>query len=218
MRRSSLFAVAFAVLTTSASAGAQVTQSMGAGSAVTSVSAAASFENQSALNDNPYMENGLRFSRTGLSFDNNGCGFAGCAGHTGFDGFSGNYMYGTGSGGFTMQAAIGQRFYGLEFMLGSGFGNQSLWNASWTALLNGTEVGSGSIAEFTPGQVVGFASANGFDELRYSDLNDGYNAPAFDEVRAQYATVVPEPSTWMLMASGLGMLAAYRRKRSHAKA
>lgn len=213
------FSVGVATIISMASAAivqAQVTQSTGAGSAVSIVHASASFENQNALYGNPYIEGGMSFLRTNLTFANNGCGFAGCSGHTGFAGFQGNYMYGTGSGGyFTMKAATGQYFSGLEFLLGNGYGNSGQWNAQWTAFRNGSQVGTGSLASFAAGDVLGLSSVNGFDELRYTDF-DEFAAPAFDEVRAQYATesVVPEPGTWMLMASGLLVLGgAVRRKR-----
>ena len=68
---------------------AAVVQSTGAGSAVSMVQGSADFESLSALNNNPYSEGGMDFSRQGLSFNNNSCGFAGCTGHPGFAGFTG---------------------------------------------------------------------------------------------------------------------------------
>ena len=64
-----------------------VTQTTGAGSAVSIIEGTANFENPSALSDNPYLEGGMAFSRTDLTFDNGGCGFAGCSSHAGFVGF-----------------------------------------------------------------------------------------------------------------------------------
>ena len=86
MKTIQLAALAGALLSTSAFA--TVIQSVGAGSAVSTVQGSADFESQNALNDNPYSEGGMLFSRTGLSFNNNGCGFANsnplCVGHQGF--------------------------------------------------------------------------------------------------------------------------------------
>jgi hypothetical protein len=195
---------------------AQVTQSFGAGSAVTTVDAAANFEDTDALFDNPYVENGLSFTRTNLSFNNNNCGFAGCAGHPGFTGFSGNYMYGTGTGStafFSMFAPAGQVFRGLEFVIGTGFFQTNV-NVVWTALLSGGAVASGS-ASGSAGDVIGFSSLTGFDELRYTDAEQsGIHAPAFDTVRAQFAvSAVPEPATVALTAAGLALLGGLARRR-----
>lgn len=70
---------------------------------MTSVDASADFESTDALSDNQYYEGGMAFSRTGLPFNNNGCGYAGCGYHTGFyPGFSGNYMSLVESGTFSL--------------------------------------------------------------------------------------------------------------------
>lgn len=212
MRVASLAAMAGLVLVTSTSAQAQVTQTLGAGSAVTTITNSASFESTNALFDNPYVEGGMSFSRTGLTFDNNSCGFAGCG--YAFPGFSGNYMYGTGGGGyFTMKAPTASVFYGLEFIAGSGYGGSSNNGFLWEAFLGGNSVSSGVIYGAVT-KVIGFSSATGFDELRYTE--QGGFAPAFDEVIAQTSSAVPEPGTWALMAAGLVMVGgiASRRKRA----
>lgn len=204
-------ALAFAA---SSAANAAVIQSVGAGSAVSTVNASANFESQNALNDNPYVEDGLSFSRTGLSFDNNSCGFAGCDGHLGFVGFSGNYMYGVGTGSFTMSTTGGNVFSGLEFLVGTGFFSSSVENITWSALLNGSIVGSGSISSLATGSVISFADAGGFDTLVYTSSNSGTFAPAFDSVRAQYVgtSAVPVPAAAWLFGTGLVGLAGLRRK------
>ncbi len=199
---------------------AAVVQSTGAGSAVSMVQGSADFESRNALNDNPYSEGGMDFSRQGLSFNNNNCGFAGCA-NLGA-GFTGNYMYGAGTGGsFTTTAAGGNRFLGLEMIMGSGF-SQSNARVTWQAFDGATLVGNGDFnAPVTA--VVGFAGMAGFTSLQFTSTTEGnlanfsntFNAPAFDSVRAQFTNgqVVPEPGALPLTAVALVGLAALPRRR-----
>lgn len=196
MKKSHLFVAAtIAVVSFSTCSFATVTQSLGVGSAVSSIDASADFESISALNDNPYVEGGLEFSRTNLSFDNNGCGYAGCAGNNGFyPGFSENYMYGEGNGGFfEMSVEGGGLFYGLEFIAGAGWHDFSSVIFSWEAFKGGLSVGSGTF-NLSSASVVGFSDIEGFDTLRYTNFIGAINstAPAFDSVRAQVSsTPVP---------------------------
>ena len=209
-------AAAMTVIALASPALAAVSMTTGAGSAVSQVDASAAFESVAALNGNPYLEGGLSFTRTGLSFENNGCGYAGCGGHAGFTGFTGNYMYGAGSGYFEIRRADGGVLSGLEFILGSGL-PPALASVSWTAFLQGAVVGSGS-AYLPAGTVLGF-SGGGFDTFRYTDIatNNGLpNVPAFDSVSAQFqsAAAVPEPGTWAVMILGFGLTGAAMRRRS----
>lgn len=201
---------------------AQVNQTVGAGSAVTTVEGSANFNNPAALNDNPYFEGGMGFSRTGLTFNNNGCGYEGCLGA--FPGFSGNYMYGVGFqpgayGYFSMFTLADAAFAGLEFTVGSGYG-PGTHRVFWEALMDGVQVATGQ-TYMQSGQVIGFAGTTQFDELRYTTNGENglYYAPAFDDVRADFAvTATPEPASLVLMGSGLAAIAAARRRRKNKSA
>lgn len=198
---------------------ASVSMTIGAGSAVSAISASASFESVAALSDNPYIEGGIAFSRTGLTFFNNGIGYGSGASHVGFTGFSGNYMYGAGRGYFEMKAMDGKLFSGLEFILGNGIPSV-LTGVSWTAYLAGVEVGGGAVENLPAGSILGF-SGQPFDTLRYTDygtLNGLPNTPAFDTVNAEFlAASVPEPKTWAMMLSGIALAGAALRRRSPAR-
>ena len=193
MKKSRLLSAAtIAVISFSTSSFATVTQSLGAGSAVSSINASADFESTTSLYDNPYVEGGLEFLRTNLSFDNNGCGYAGCPGNTGFyPGFSGNYMYGDGGGGFfEISAEGGGLIYGLEFIAGAGWGDFSRVTFSWEAFKDGLSVGSGTF-NLSSVSVVGFSDIDGFDTLRYTNFVSVFSStsPAFDSVRAQLSSI-----------------------------
>jgi hypothetical protein len=218
MIKASIFALAFAsLISVPMLSQAAVVQSTGSGSAVTTVDATADFESQSALSGLNYQENGLAFTRVGLS--ENYCGYAGCDYHSGFNGFTGNYMYGVGDGYYSMTTTGGKIFAGLEFAFGSGFGGYSA-TVEWQAFNKGVLVGSGAlVGDYgTNGTTLGFRDLAGFDELRYTGAFSGFTAPAFDSVRAQYigaappAADVPEPASMLLFGLGLAALAGMRRR------
>ena len=191
-----------------------VTQTSGAGSAVSFVEGTANFEYRNALFDNPYLEGGMAFSRTGLSFNNNSCGFAGCGTNSGFVGFSGNYMYGWGTGYFDIAATGGNVFHGLELIVGDGYSSDPK-DVTWQAFSSSILVGSGTLS-LGSGTIIGFSDAIGFDTLRYTS-NDG--APAFDSVNAQFTAAIPEPEIYATMLAGLGLLGyVTRRKKLQAAA
>jgi hypothetical protein len=130
-------------------ANAVVVQTLGSGSAVTTVNASADFESGSATSY-PYSEGGIDFSVTNLG-SSNPCGFAGCPTHAGFfPGFSGNYLYanGSGLGGYwNISATSSDVFSALEFVAGNG-NNPPIYFA-WEAFLNGSSVGSVSKRKFS---------------------------------------------------------------------
>jgi hypothetical protein len=188
----------------------------GSGAATSYIDAVASFEDISALYSNPYIENGMSFFRQDLSFNNNNCGFAGCLNHTPFAGFSGNYMYGTGSGFFEIGLLNNNDlFYGLEFVLGTGFYSTNI-SLSWETYLNGSRTDSGVI-NTTAGTIVGFADVAGFNLLRFSENGfNVYGAAAFDSVHADLTgsrAQIPEPLSLALFGLGIAGLGFTRRKQ-----
>jgi len=109
-------------------------------------------------------------------------------------------------------------FVDVGFILGSGFASTPL-NVYYELAENGVVVKSGELAGFTntPGYL-GF-SGGGFDEIRVrnggaSPLtlgDDTRNALAIDSIELA-GTVVPEPSSWALLAGGLAMLGLARKR------
>jgi hypothetical protein len=220
----------------SSSAFGDTIQTFGAGAVIT-VDGSADFESFAALYDNPYSEGGMLFSRTGLSFNNAGCGYASqddpsppsCS--LAFPGFSGNYMYGvsTDNGGyFEITAGPGNTFRGLEFVLGSGFG-AGVHPVAWASYDAGNNLITSGSFPGVMGTVVGFSDSDGFATLRYTssggtsaDFSTTFNAPAFDTVRADFTQAstqsVPDSATTSsLFGIGIAglLLAKYRgRKRS----
>ena len=137
MLRFAAAAVAVWVMLGPSSISASTIQTFGSGSAVTSIDATANFESTASLLSNPYTENGLVFTRVGLTLNNNGCGFAGCA--VSFPGMTANYFYGSSlgpnSGGYIDIATAGT-FAALEFVFGYGVSTSFIGRRCLTAMLS----------------------------------------------------------------------------------
>ena len=122
--------------------------SSGVGSAVTTVNAIANFEDVVSLNGNPYVENSLSFSRTNLTLNNRGCGFAGCIVHNPFYGgptpFTGNGMFGRGPGSFSIHSTGDDTFTALEMLVSTGLNNTP--TLTWSTFLAGALVSTGTPA------------------------------------------------------------------------
>ena len=199
-------------------AGAAVLQTLGAGTAVGTVTNAAHFDLNTAL-ANDWVEDGLLFHASGYGA-NNGCGYAGVDCYDAVSdlspAFDGNYLATSGTNAYiSVRRADGADFYRIEFAAGSGY--QSL-NGYWATYADGQRTGSGNFSA-PRGAILGLVDGDGFDEVRYfafstADRQAGYSAPALDEVRVG----VPEPASPALCAAALAGMAAVlrRRKRKYA--
>lgn len=195
-------------------AGAAVLQTLGAGTAVGTVTNAAHFDLNTAL-ANDWVEDGLLFHASGYGA-NNGCGYAGVDCYDAVSdlspAFDGNYLATSGTNAYiSVRRADGADFYRIEFAAGSGY--RSL-NGYWATYADGQRTGSGNFSA-PRGAILGLVDGAGFDEVRYfafstANRQAGYSAPALDEVRVG----LPEPASPALCAAALaGMAAVLRRRR-----
>jgi hypothetical protein len=212
----SLFAVA------AMGAGAQVTITSGAGSAVSSVDRIATFDNVVTNDDlTNYTEGNLIISVNGFAYE-------GYDPTWGNGGFSGGFHYPSGgaNGATVIKAADGADLQAIEFNIGSGFsgGNPDF---HYFIFNNGVLL---SDAYFTVpvGSVVGFIATTAIDEIRlgaYGSTADAvaanqnsFQAIALDNLKVQIDGVaaVPEPGTYGLLAGMLVPGAAFliRRRRA----
>lgn len=199
-------------------AGAAVLQTLGAGTAVGTVTNAAHFDLNTAL-ANDWVEDGLSFHYSGYGA-NNGCGYAGADCYDAVSelspAFDGNYLATSGMNAYiSVRRADGADFHRIEFAAGSGY--QAL-NGYWATYADGQRTGSGNFSS-PRGAILGLVDGNGFDEVRYfafstANRQAGYSAPALDEVRVG----LPEPASPALCAAALAGMAAVlrRRKRQYA--
>lgn len=214
-------AMVAAMAVTTSAASAAIVQTIGSGSAVTTADTSAAFEDAASLGVT-YSEGGMTFARVGISTNNNGCGFAGCASSFAAFGFVGNYFYGADDGNAFPESYIqidvngGQNLSAIEFLFGWGPRTHAFY---WEAFDDGILVGSGN-GSAAPGSVLGLSGGT-FDRVRFTDsgfaasinsLAQGLS-PAIDNVRGKFAANVPEPSTFALVALCLAGLRVSRNKR-----
>jgi hypothetical protein len=209
-----IFATALAVLLTATPSIAVPIFTTGAGSAVTLAGRSATFDaiTFNGLDLSSYSEDLLSISVPDPSF-------------VGFDPFNGGpftaFHYGTaGNSNFvTIRGTDNAVFSAMEFLLGTGFQEDTVARIRWATFLNNVQTGTGQ-SVLVEGTIVGWSDPSGFDELRViadngtvGTLNFGdFQAIALDDVQAQ---LVPEPSTAaLLLASGLAALAVMRRRRA----
>jgi hypothetical protein len=165
-----------------------------------------------------YTENRLQFNIVnGVAADStNGCGFGGldCYDNVSTEissAFSGNYFAAAGNNAYiSIALASGKDFQAIQFAVASGFLNAYGY---WQTYNDGVLTGSGNLTGGN-GTLLSLADASGIDEVRYysfatANKSSGYSAPDIDAVRV---SAVPEPSTWGMLAAGLGLLGWMRRR------
>lgn len=197
---------------------AAVTATVGSTNTLTSYSNSANFElNTSLLNT--YTENGLLFNivNGNGAGSTNGCGYGGLVCYDNIplelsSAFAGNYFATAGNNAYiSISLASGKDFQAIEFAVAGGYLADYGY---WQTYNEGVLTGSGNITP-TNGSLLSLADASGIDEVRYFAFNavktSGFSAPDIDAVRV---SAVPEPATWGMMAAGLGLLGALRRKRT----
>jgi len=213
-------------------------QSRGAGSAVTSIDRSATFDSLTFGMDIPlsdYTEAGLFIGMNGDSWTINPASpanldpFGGTnpsrAFYATYDGAKGNGP--TDPNSWTIiRTTDSRKITGIEFMYGNTWttGGNPPWgndlaSVEWQTMNGGAVVSSGTdgdpaISMLPLGTVLGFSDPAGFDELWVrsriaSSFDPNVQALALDNLDVQL--LVPEPSTALLVLSGLLGLAARRR-------
>jgi len=197
---------------------AGVVQTVGAGSAVTSVDLSANFDSLVNREDlSSYTEGQLSITTPGTAF----LGPVEINQVTAnFDPFNGigngtPFFYAAevpADGWVTIQTTDGRTMSGVEFLYGNGwpvldtsdsdnagligYGNSTA-NVNWQAFVGATLVSSGNTVVGV-GTILGFSDPDGFDSLQVRATVDGgpSQAIALDNLNVQLAPV-PEPSTWL---------------------
>jgi hypothetical protein len=157
-------------------------QTLGAGSAVSSVDRSANFDALAeGTNLTGYTEGGLGISVADWSFQSPCCAEFPSTGPYPGAGFSGGFFYPWGGSDDPVHitAADGLDLFAVELNVGSGFIGQGAVHVYWEAYDNLALVGSGSL-DVAKGTVLGFSDPNGFDELRIAGWRppgDGLRLP-----------------------------------------
>ena len=232
MKRATLMLAALALLFGGEGwAKASIIQTIGAGTAVTTVDREATFDTvQTGTNLNGYTEDHLLISVNDIAFTN-----FDPTGGSGLGGFSGGFHYPAAgaAGGTLITTTDNAEISGIEFNVGSGYGSPTTYFA-YEAFKNGVSDGSGAFA-VESGSVLGFSDPSGFNELyigAYDSLAQAqsanvltdFQAVAIDNVKVQLQPQVsasPEPASLTLAAFGGVSLLGYaglRRRRKVATA
>ena len=201
-------------------------QTLGAGSAVSSVDRSANFDALAeGTNLTGYTEGGLGISVADRSFQSPCCADFPSTGPYPGAGFSGGFFYPWGGSDDPVHitAADGLDLFAVELNVGSGFIGQGAMHVYWEAYDDLALIGSGSF-DVAKGTVLGFSDPNGFDELRIAGLASsgstgfGFQALALDNLVAQLdpprdtqaATGVPVPPPAVLFLGVGALLLAVR--------
>jgi hypothetical protein len=213
------FAVGIAALFSSSAASASVIFSTGAGSAVSSADRVATFGSLTSdgIPLSSYTEDGLSITTPNVTF----VGF-----QPFLNGQTTQFFYGNGGGDnfVTITTTDNAPIYGLEFLLGDGYGGTTT-NLLWETLSGATVTGSGFVGGIAKGTVVGWYDSSTFDTLEVaagegltaSSVLGDFQAIALGDVRVQLtpASSVPEPASLTLLALGcMGLAVVARRKRT----
>jgi len=225
----------------SAPSGATTLQTEGAGSAVTSVDRSASFDALDYAHNDTHLDN---FTEGGLAITTSGNSWVGYApsdpnftvAFDPFHGANGNdrtfYTPKDGNNDWvTIRTTDATKIFGVEFMYGNGWTTGQIYGPypwgnhdailEWQTWNGDTMVSSGSVGGaplLEMGTVLGWIDPAGFDRLlvRATIASSGdptLQALALDNLNVQ-TTPVPELSTLVLVATGLGLFGAMRRGRS----
>jgi len=196
---------------------ATTTQTVGAGSAVSSADDSANFNTFTDSDLSVYTEDGLSVSTVGLEYDSFNP-FNGAGDRSGFyypgGGTSGNWV--------TIETTDLSEMSGVEFLYGNGwpvdvsvptFGVDSAV-LYWQTLNGGVVDASGSVV-LDVGTIVGFSNPAGFDELQVSSndgegspIPPGYNAIALDNLEVQLAPPATVADSDTGLTLGLGLIFA----------
>jgi hypothetical protein len=188
---------------------AATTQTLGAGSAVTSIDRSATFDSitRGGIPLSDYIEGKLFIGANADSF----VGFDPFAGATGSDPYfyclDGGSMGGGADSWVLIQTTDSAKMFGVEFVYGnswsnggSSWGNENAW-VEWQTLNGATVVSAGQIGPdpiLHLGTIVGFYDPAGFDQLRVkcnvaNQADPNIQALALDNLHVQLTNLPPAP-------------------------